>query len=1253
MKRGIFRSIGAAIVLSALLSMVAAAAPQVFIYTDSGSYQAGDTIEVSLGGENYDEPISVDVYVGLIGRDGALYTLSEAGWGAYLRPWLADIFVPNPFYMAPVPFQWFDIPCAMPPIGEEGEYSFAAGLTLPGAFDFVSEISFAPFTIDERHIYVSAEIGDDANDGSFDSPFKTITHALASVDGSEAHPVTIHVAPGTYSASTNGETFPLNMKSWTSIVGWSASDTFLDAEGFAYHVICCSGVDGVTIESFTIKGGVADSRQTTGAGIFCLRSAVTIRDNVITENAAESDGGGIACMESPLLILDNTIVGNSAASAGGIYCYRSSPGIVDNTISGNSADYGGGIHCCDGSSPWILSNTISSNSVNWRAGGIDCLDRSSPVIWGNIISDSIISSDSESSGEGICCGQDSSPTISNNTITNNDGSGIYCYSGSSPAISDNLISGNSAAYGGGISCHYDSSPAISGNVISGNWAGSGGGISCRYSCMPIIQNNAITANLGYGGSAIFCSDRSSPEIKNNTIAGNEAILLGYGIWSDDDSFPIIVDCIIWDNGDDLYGCSGTYCCIEDDDTGEGNIHDNPMFMSGPYGDHYIDPRSPCVNAGSRSVEDTGLSDVTTQADGTPDTGVVDIGVHFGIPAGIRPTAGIDLISPNPAVRGHDTIHCVGHAGDIDGTVEKYEWSSDLDGILGEGPDLYLDALNLSPGAHFIRFRVMDNSGIWSVPDYEALTIRRYPLLQVYVNGETGDDLNDGSEASPFKTIGHAIVIACGTEAESGIVSVEAGEYSTSTNGEVFPLNMRSWVSLVGESRDDTVLDAERVADHVILCDGVTGVFIEGFTIRGGEDVDPHEIFHFGAGIFCLNSSVAIRGNIITGNSASYYGGGIACRESPLTISGNTITGNSAGRYGGGIYCLQSSPAISENMVLDNTASSWGGGIYCYFSSPLISQNTIRGNSARSGGGICCDNNSSPTISENTITKNAGDGIFCWVDSSPTISDNKISGNARSGINSDQRSSPVISDNTISENAGRGIDCDYGLPIISDNVITYNLGGGIYCSTWAVISDNEIAGNSAQYGGGIYCDYSYYPPVISGNTISLNSADKGGGIYCDFQSKPKISNNTILGNLASWQAGGIYCYKCSPVISNNVITRNNDCGIYCEREFLSPTIIDCIIWDNADSLFDCEATYCCIEDDDPGEGNIHADPMFVTGPLGDYYLHPDSPCIDAGSRSAEEAGLSNRTTQTDGTPDTGVLDMGFHYPPPARTATPME
>jgi len=65
----------------------------------------------------------------------------------------------------------------------------------------------------------------------------------------------------------------------------------------------------------------------------------------------------------------------------------------------------------------------------------------------------------------------------------------------------------------------------------------------------------------------------------------------------------------------------------------------------------------------------------------------------------------------------------------------------------------------------------------------------------------------------------------------------------------------------------------------------------------------------------------------------------------------------------------------------------------------------------------------------------------------------------------------------------------------------------------------------------------------------------------------------------------------------------------------------------------------------GIGNIDDDPLFVTGPLGDYYLShvgQDSPCIDVGSDTAVNLGLAARTTRTDELPDTGIVDMGYHY-----------
>lgn len=111
---------------------------------------------------------------------------------------------------------------------------------------------------------------------------------------------------------------------------------------------------------------------------------------------------------------------------------------------------------------------------------------------------------------------------------------------------------------------------------------------------------------------------------------------------------------------------------------------------------------------------------------------------------------------------------------------------------------------------------------------------------------------------------------------------------------------------------------------------------------------------------------------------------------------------------------------------------------------------------------------------------------------------------------------------------------------------------------------------------------------------------------------------------------------------------------------SPPVLDCILWGNkateeGSELYGEESEafvgYSCVRGwDGGGEGNISDDPLFISGPLGDYYLScreagqaADSPCIDAGSGTAESRGLEKLTTRTDQVTDAGIVDMGYHYP----------
>jgi len=73
-------------------------------------------------------------------------------------------------------------------------------------------------------------------------------------------------------------------------------------------------------------------------------------------------------------------------------------------------------------------------------------------------------------------------------------------------------------------------------------------------------------------------------------------------------------------------------------------------------------------------------------------------------------------------------------------------------------------------------------------------------------------------------------------------------------------------------------------------------------------------------------------------------------------------------------------------------------------------------------------------------------------------------------------------------------------------------------------------------------------------------------------------------------------------------------------------------------------------------NITTTPYFLPGVLGPYYYPTTggnlSQLIDAGSMTATAAGLDTYTTRTDQTPDSGTVDIGFHYKAAPPCANPI-
>ena len=142
-------------------------------------------------------------------------------------------------------------------------------------------------------------------------------------------------------------------------------------------------------------------------------------------------------------------------------------------------------------------------------------------------------------GGGILC-RDSSPTITNCNISNNNDGGICCVDSSLTITNCNISNNNDGGIYG-----YSSSPTITDCTISGNINTSWGGGIEFFSCIaPIVTNCVITDNTasGYGGG-ISCSS-SSLTITDCTISGNIVTSFGGGISFSSCIAPIVTNCVI-------------------------------------------------------------------------------------------------------------------------------------------------------------------------------------------------------------------------------------------------------------------------------------------------------------------------------------------------------------------------------------------------------------------------------------------------------------------------------------------------------------------------------------------------------------------------------------------------------------------------------------------------------------------------------------------------------------------------------------
>jgi hypothetical protein len=156
-------------------------------------------------------------------------------------------------------------------------------------------------------------------------------------------------------------------------------------------------------------------------------------------------------------------------------------------------------------------------------------------------------------------------------------------------------------------------------------------------------------------------------------------------------------------------------------------------------------------------------------------------------------------------------------------------------VLMEPVTIIVDTFTvLEPDYYFIS-----STNQYGVQQNDVTLIAQHAKLEpidndLYVS-PTGSNSNSGlTPDDPLQSINYALSSIVSESLNPHTIFLEDGTYSKSLNGQAFPLNLRGYVSIEGESMENTILDAENLSAFLYCMDNDSNMSIKNLKLINSE-----------------------------------------------------------------------------------------------------------------------------------------------------------------------------------------------------------------------------------------------------------------------------------------------------------------------------------------------------------------------------------------------------------------------------------